>query len=153
MPNTYTQLYIHIVFAVKGRKSIIVEGKREEVQKYMTGIVHSSGSKLISIYCMPDHCHLLIGHNPDQSISSLVQKIKSNTSKWINEKRIYDQKFAWQSGYGAFSYSRSQIDTVAKYIRNQPQHHAKRTFREEYIQLLDKFNIEYNPDYLFDRVD
>jgi len=99
---------------------------------------------------MPDHCHLLCGLNPTQAISKLVSILKANSSKWINEQRIFRSKFNWQIGYGAFSHSRSQLDTVVKYIRNQPQHHAKKNFKKEYIEFLDKFQIDYQTDYLFD---
>jgi len=150
MANTYTQLLIQLVFAVKYRESMIHENVRERVQKYMTGIVQKNGHKLLAIYCMPDHCHILIGWNPKQSLSDLTGKVKSNSSKWINQKKILKFRFEWQEGYGAFSYSKSQLDRVVKYILNQPEHHRRKTFQEEYLEFLEKFEVEYDEKYLFE---
>lgn len=150
MPNTYTQIYIHIVFAVKKREYQIREQIREELQKYITGIIQNRKHKLLAIYCMPNHVHILIGYNPEQSLSDLVRDIKACSSKYINDKNLSKTKFNWQEGYGAFSYSKSQIDRVIKYINNQPRHHAKKSFREEYLEILRKFEIEYDEKYLFD---
>ncbi len=149
MPNTYTQLYIQIVFAVQGRQNLIPKQHKEELHKYITGIVQKRNHKLIAINSMPDHAHIFVGLNPAQSISDLVRDIKTNSSSFITEKKFVHQKFNWQEGYGAFTYSHSQIDAVVKYILNQEEHHKKETFREEYIHFLKKFNVEYDEKYLF----
>jgi putative transposase len=153
MANTYTQIYIHIVFVVKGRQNLILEFFREELQKFITGILKRRGQKMLAIYCMPDHSHILIGLTPAISISYLVRDIKASSSKFINDKKLVNGKFNWQVGFGAFSYSRSQIDTVIKYILNQKEHHKKRSFKEEYIELLKKFEVEYDEKYLFTWLD
>ncbi len=149
MPNTYTQIYVHIVFAVQGRQNLISEKYREKLEKYICGIVSNKKSKPLAIYCNPDHTHILIGLHPSISISDMARDIKANSSKWINEQRLIVGKFNWQEGFGAFTYSKSQIDVVVKYILNQPQHHKKTSFKEEYIDLLKKFEIDYNEKYLF----
>ena len=153
MANTYTQIYIHYVFMVKGRDNLIKETIREELQKYITGIIKNHGHLCFAIYCMPDHTHILIGLNPIQSVSDLARDIKANSSKWINEKKFLKSKFNWQVGYGAFSYVQSQVQTVVKYINAQPVHHRKTTFREEYIDFLSKFRVDYNEEYLFEFLD
>ena len=150
MANTYTQLYIQIVFAVKGRENLIAKKYKEELHKYITGIVQKRSNKLLAIHVMPDHAHILIGLHPTQSISDLARDIKSASSIFINEKRWVRGQFNWQVGFGAFSYSRSQIDSVVKYIDNQEEHHKRRTFKEEYIEFLKKFEIEYDERYLFE---
>ena len=142
MANTYTQLYIQIVFAVKGRQNLISEKNREAVEKYICGIISNKKCKPIAIYCNPDHVHILIGLHPAVSISDIVRDIKANSSKWINEQNWIKGKFSWQEGFGAFSYSKSQIDAVVKYILNQPKHHKKKTFKEEYLNFLNKFDID-----------
>ena len=152
MPNTYTQIYIQIVFAVQGRANLISKNNREELHKYITGIVKNREQKMLSIFCMPDHTHLLVGIKPSVSISDLVRDIKSGSSNFVNEQKWIQGKFNWQEGFGAFSYSRSQIDTVAKYILNQEEHHKKKTFKEEYIDFLQKFEVEYDEKYLFEWV-
>ena len=149
MANTYTQILVHIVFAVKGRQHLITEKHREMVEKYICGIVTNKKSKPLAIYCNPDHCHILIGLHPAVSISELARDIKAYSSKWINENKWFKGKFSWQEGFGAFTYSRSQLNRVVQYIRNQPNHHRKKTFREEYIDFLEKFEIEYDNKYLF----
>jgi REP element-mobilizing transposase RayT len=153
MANSYSQIYIHIIFAVKGRQNLIHKPYQEEFNKYVTGIVTNKGQKMLAIGGMPDHIHIFIGMNPTKSISDLVRDIKANSSKFINEKRWVKGKFQWQSGFGAFSYSRSHIDPVVKYILNQEKHHAKKSFKEEYIELLQKFEIEYDKKYLFEWID
>lgn len=153
MANTYSQIYIHIVFAVKGRQNLIRVEIREELHKYITGIVTNRDQKLLSIFCMPDHSHLLIGLKPSISISDLVRDIKAGSSKFINDKKLIKGKFSWQEGFGVFSYSRSQIDTVIKYIQNQEKHHNKKSFKEEYIELFERFAIEYDEKYLFEWID
>jgi REP element-mobilizing transposase RayT len=149
MANTYTQLYIQVVFAVEGRQSLIAVEHNDELQKYITGIVSAQRHKLIAINNLPDHLHLLVGLRPDAALSELVRDIKANTSRWINEKHWVPGRFAWQEGFGAFSYSRSQLDTVIRYIENQQRHHARRSFQEEYVALLQRFGVEYDPRYTF----
>jgi len=150
MANTFSQIYIHVVFAVKGRQSLISAKHREELHKYITGIVQNKGQKMIAIFCMSDHVHLLISFQPDVSVSDLVRDIKANSSKFINEQKWVVGKFSWQSGFGAFSYSKSQKDDVVNYILNQEEHHKIRSFKEEYIDILKKFEIEYDDRYLFE---
>ena len=149
MANTYTQLYVQIVFAVQNRNALISESFREELQKYATGIIQNNTHKMLAIYCMPDHTHIMVGLNPVQSISSLVNDIKSNSSKWINEQKKLKFPFNWQDGYGAFSYDRNRLYTTIDYINNQKQHHAKFNFKEEYLKLLKDFDIDYQEQYLF----
>ncbi len=153
MPNTYSQIYIQIVFAVKGRQNLIPAKHREELHKYITGIVQKREQKMLSIFCMPDHLHVLIGIEPSIAISDLTRDIKAGSSKLINDNGWISGKFNWQEGFGAFSYSRSQIDSVIKYILNQEQHHKKKTFKEEYIDFLKKFEVEFDERYLFDWVE
>jgi len=153
MANTYSQIYIHIIFAVQGRQNLIPKKHREELHKYITGIVQNRGQKMLAIFCMPDHSHILTGMKPSISVSDLARDIKAGSSKFINENKWMKGKFNWQEGFGAFSYSRSQIDTVIKYILRQEEHHRRRTFKEEYIELLKKFEVEYDEQYLFKWVD
>lgn len=153
MPNTYTQIYIQIVFAVKGRENLIQKNNREELQKYITGIVEKRNTKLIAIYCMPNHVHILIGFKPTTVLSDLVRDIKAGSSKFINDNKWVRGKFNWQEGFGAFSYGHSQLDTVIAYINNQEAHHKKKTFREEYLEFLEKFHVMYDDKYLFDWLD
>lgn len=152
MANTYSQIYIQIVFAVKGRASLIKESFREELQKYISGIISNRNQKLFAIYCMPDHVHIFISLKPDIAISDLVRDIKANSSSFIKEKGFV-KNFSWQEGYGAFSYSKAQASIVVNYILNQPEHHRKTTFKEEYIKLLVDFGIDYNEKYLFEFYD
>ena len=153
MANTYSQIHIQIVFAVKGRQNLIRKEHREELHKYITGIVTNKGQKLFAVFAMPDHVHILVSINPNISISDLVRDIKANTSKFINESQWIKGKFNWQQGFGAFSYSKSSVDNVVKYILNQEQHHQKKTFKEKYLTFLNKFEIEYDEKYLFDWTD
>lgn len=153
MPNTYTQIYIQIVFAVKGRQNLIAKENREELHKYITGIVQNRDQKMLSIFAMHDHIHLLVGLKPSIAISDLVRDIKAGSSKFINDSNWINGKFNWQEGFGAFSYSKSQIDNVIKYILNQEEHHKKQSFKEEYLEFLQKFDIEYNEKYLFEWID
>ncbi|HMG81924.1 MAG TPA: IS200/IS605 family transposase [Ferruginibacter sp.] len=150
MPNTYSQLYIQLVFAVKNRQNLIKEPFREKVEKYMCGIASAKKHKPISIYCMPDHLHFLVGLNPDQSIANLVKELKQSSNNFINENKFTKITFNWQEGYGAFSYSRSSIDNVVEYIYDQPKHHKTKTFKEEYISFLEKFDITFDQQYLFE---
>jgi len=149
MPNTYTQLYIHFVFAVKYRQATIQEEWEGRIQKYITGVVQNNGHKLLAINTMPDHLHLFIGLNPKQSISELMRQVKGDSSEFVNKERFTQRKFYWQDGYGAFSNSRSQIDGVVKYILNQKEHHAAKTFREEYLSILKEYGVEYDEKYIF----
>ena len=150
MANTYTQLYIHFVFAVKYRKALIHPGFREEVEKYMTGLIQNKGHKLLAIYLMPDHAHILISFNPKYSISETVSILKRETSNFINDKKFLNCKFHWQTGFGAFSNSLKELLRVIDYILNQPSHHKKRAFKKEYLALLKRYEIEYKDEYLFD---
>ena len=149
MTNTCTQIYLHVVFAVEGRQNLIAPTHNDELQKYITGIVTAQKHKLIAINNMPDHLHLLIGLRPDAALSDLVRDVKAGSSKFVNEKHWLVGRFSWQEGFGAFSYSRSQLGTVIRYIENQPKHHAKKSFREEYLEMLEKFGVEYDPRYVF----
>ncbi len=149
MANTYTQIHIQAVFTVQNRDCIILEHWRDELYKYITGIVQNNKHKLVAINSMPDHVHILFGLRPSQSISDLIQDIKGSSSKWINEKKFVAGKFFWQEGYGAFSYSKSDLSNVIQYINYQQEHHKKRTFTEEYTDLLKEFEIEYDDNYIF----
>lgn len=149
MANTYTQLYIQCVFAVKYRKAMINQAWDERLRHYITAIVQNNGHKMLSINNMPDHLHLFIGLNPAQSLSNLMKLVKGDSSEWINKENLTAQKFNWQEGYGAFSHSRSQIQDVSKYIEHQQEHHQKKKFLEEYKTMLECFAIEYNEQYIF----
>ena len=153
MANTYTQIYIQIVFAVSGRQNLISKENREELHKFISGIVTNRGQKLFAVFAMPDHVHLLVSISPAISISDLVRDIKAGSSKFINDKKWMIGKFNWQEGYGAFSYSKSSVDTVVKYILNQKEHHKNKSFREEYLDFMQKFEIEYDSKYLFDWIE
>ena len=149
MPNTYSQLYIQIIFAVQGRKSLIKESIREELQKYISGIVSNHKQKLLAIYCMPDHTHIFLSMKPNMAISDLVRTIKSNSSSFLKDRNLVND-FSWQEGFGAFSYAKSQAKNVIDYVLNQAEHHKKRTFKEEYVEFLNKFEIDYDEKYLFE---
>jgi REP element-mobilizing transposase RayT len=153
MPNTYSQIYIQIIFAVQGRQNLVESKNREELQKYITGIVQERKHKMLAVYCMPDHTHCLVGLNPSSSVSDLTRDIKAISSKFINDKKWIKGKFHWQEGFGAFSYSKSQIDSVIKYISKQEEHHRKKTFREEYLEFLKIFEIEFDEKYLFEWIE
>lgn len=148
MANTYTQIHIQFVFAVKYRDKVISNLWKDELYKYITGIAQNQNHKLIAINGMPDHVHILIGMRPAQSVSDLMQDIKAGSSKWINSKKLVKGKFEWQEGYGAFSYGASQLDDVVQYIANQEHHHQRRSFKEEYIDFLKKFKIDYDERYI-----
>ena len=150
MPNTYSQIYLQFVFAVKHRQSLIPKEHKEELHKYITGIVQNRKAKMIAVHCMPDHIHLFVGFKPVMSISDFVKEVKVASNEFINEKPWMKQKFNWQEGYGVFSYGHSQIDAVAKYVLNQEVHHQTKTFREEYLEFLQKFVIPYDEKYLFE---
>jgi putative transposase len=148
--STYTQLYIHVVFAVKGRESLVLPEWEEQLYKYITGIVQNKQQKMLAINGMPDHIHFFIGMKPSCSLSDLVREIKKSSNEFINEKKFTKYKFSWQEGFGAFSYSHSQLTDVIQYIMNQKAHHKKKTFKEEYLDFLNKFEVEYNEQYLFE---
>jgi len=149
MANTYTQIHIQFVFAVKYRDCLIHHSWKEELYMYITGITKENGHKLLAINGMSDHIHILIGLRPTQSISDLMQDIKGGSSKWINLKKFLKIKFEWQEGYGAFSYSKSQVINIIQYIKNQENHHKAKSLREEYLEILKEFEIDYNENYIF----
>ena len=153
MANTYTQIHIHVVFAVQNRYSLINKTWQDRLYQYIIGIIHNHGHKVLSIGGMPDHVHILFGFRPTQSLSALMQNIKRDSSEWINENRFVIGKFAWQDGYGGFSYSKSQAPQVANYIEKQERHHAKRTFLEEYTKILQDFGLEYDERYIFKQIE
>ena len=153
MSNTYTQIYIHIVFAVKGRQNLIPKAHKTELHGYIMGIIKKKKQTVIQINSMPDHIHILVGITPDTTVSNLVRDIKANSSKFINQKRWVMGRFEWQVGFGAFSYSRSHLDALVKYIKNQEKHHMGKTFREEYLEILERFKVNYDERYIFDAVE
>jgi REP element-mobilizing transposase RayT len=146
----YTQILIHFVFSVKNRESVLKKDWRDRLYKYMIAIIQSGKHKALSIGGTDDHVHILVGFHPTQTIASLMLELKRDSSKWVNENNFLDKKFAWQSSYGAFSYSKSQIEQVVQYIHNQEEHHKTVSFEEEFKILLDKYEIEYNKKYLHD---
>jgi len=151
MAGTYSQMHIQLVFAVKNHQSSFIKKEyKDEIEKYIAGIIANNNCKLLAIYCNPNHVHILIGSRPSILLSDLVRKIKSSSSKFIHEKFDKNKYFAWQEGYGVFTYSRSQVDLVIKYILNQEEHHRKKLFREEYINMLKKSQIDFDEKYLFD---
>lgn len=152
MANTYTQIYIHIVFAVKGRQNLLLKRGRNELYKYITGIITNKGQNLIAINGMPDHIHILIGLNPDKSVSDIVRDIKANSSRFIDEKKWINGIFEWQTGYGAFSVGKDGLESVIKYIENQEQHHQNKSFKDEYIAILRESDIVFDMKYIFDDV-
>ena len=148
MPNTFSQIYIHVVFSVHERIQLIESSWEDILFKYISGIIKNKGQKLLAINGTADHIHFFIGLMPDCSLSDLVREIKKASNVFIREKKLSKTTFAWQEGYGAFSYSHSQIDSVIKYIMNQKEHHKKETFLDEYKNFLEKFNISYKNEYL-----
>lgn len=153
MAGTFSQIYIQIVFAVKGRESLIHPSWEEELYKYITGIVRNKEQKLIAINGMPDHIHILIGMRPSCCLSDLVREIKKASNEFIREKKFTKHNFQWQEGYGAFSYSHSALGNVFSYIENQKEHHKKQSFRDEYLEFLKKFEVEFKDEYLFEWID
>ncbi|HPM03299.1 MAG TPA: IS200/IS605 family transposase [Candidatus Cloacimonadota bacterium] len=153
MANTYTQIHIHAVFSVQNRISLISEKWRERLYQYITGIVQNNGHKMLAINGMPDHLHILFGMRPAQSLSDLMQDIKGDSSKWINSNRFVAGKFSWQEGYGAFSYSKKDLDQIIPYIMNQEEHHRSRSFITEYTSLLDEFEVDFEERYIFKAID
>lgn len=150
MPGTFSQIYIQVVFAVKGRRSLILPSWEAELYKYIAGIIKNKGQKPLAINGMPDHLHLLIGLKPVCCLSDLVREIKKSSNGFINEKRLTHTTFQWQEGFGAFSYSHSALDNVIRYIHNQKEHHQNKRFKEEYLELLEQFHVEYKQEYLFE---
>ena len=150
MAGTYSQIYIQVVFAVKGRQYLISREWKDELHKYISGIIKAKGQHPIIVNGMPDHIHVFFGLRPVMSISDLVRDIKNNSSKFINERGWVRGRFSWQEGYGAFSYSHSQVDRVFNYILNQEEHHRKRTFKEEYTQFLEEYGVSFEPRYVFE---
>jgi REP element-mobilizing transposase RayT len=153
MANTYTQIHIQAVFVVQNRACIIRKTWKDDLYKYMTGIIQNHGHKVLAINGMPDHVHIFFGMRPTQSLSELMQDIKGDSSKWIKQNGYVKSKFNWQEGYGAFSYSKSHVNRVIKYIQNQEKHHTKKTFAEEYNEFLDKFEVDYDDRYVFKSVE
>jgi putative transposase len=149
MPNTYTQLHIQFIFAVKYRKALIGRQWNDQLHKYITAIFQTNKHKMLQINSEPDHIHILIGMRPDQSISAIMQEVKADSSRWINEQKLCVEKFAWQEGYGAFSYSKRQVPDIIRYIQNQEQHHRKKSFLNEYREYLTAFEIDWKEAYIF----
>jgi REP element-mobilizing transposase RayT len=153
MAGTFSQIYIQVVFAVKGRQSLILPQWEEELFKYISGIVKNKEQKLLAINGMPDHIHIFIGMKPSCCLSDLVREIKKSSNEFVNERRFCKSKFSWQEGFGAFSYSYSALDNVIAYIQNQKEHHKKQLFKDEYKEFLDKFQIEHKDEYLFNWIE
>ena len=149
MANTYTQIHIQAVFTVQNRDCIIRNSWKDELYKYIAGIINNNNHKLLAINGMPDHVHILFGQRPSQSLSDLMQDVKGSSSKWINSRKLVTSRFSWQEGYGAFSYSKSDLDNVFNYINNQTVHHRGKTFLNEYLELLKEFDVDYEDEYLF----
>ncbi|MBS1731363.1 MAG: IS200/IS605 family transposase [Bacteroidetes bacterium] len=153
MANTFSQIYLQFVFAVKGRQSLIEKQHKEELHKYITALVQNRNAKMLAIHCMPDHTHLFVGFKPTILITDFIKEIKVESNQFINHKKWIRGRFAWQEGYGVFSYSHSHIDRVVKYVLNQEQHHCKKPFRQEYLELLQRFDIAFEEKYLFHFLD
>jgi putative transposase len=149
MANTYSQIYIQVVFAPEGRQNLIRKEYKEELHKYMTGIVTERRQKLLAVHCMPDHVHILVGLKPSMALSDLVRDVKNASTNFINGQRWVLGRFSWQEGFGAFSYGHSQLTGIINYVRNQERHHARRTFREEYLRFLKKYEIEHDERFIF----
>ncbi len=152
MPNTYTQIHIHCVFAVKYRSALIEKSFQEKLYGYISGIVQSRGNKMLAIGGTSNHVHVFFGFRASESLSDLMKEVKRCSSLWINQNRMSRFHFEWQEGYGAFSYSKSHVDSVIDYIKGQEEHHKNRTFREEYLQTLKDFGVEYDERYLLEDV-
>lgn len=153
MANTYSQIYIQIVFAVQGRGSLIGREWKDELYKFITGIVKNNNQKLLAINGVSNHIHILLNIKPNIALSDLVRDIKANSSRFVNEKRFVRGKFSWQEGFGAFSYSISQLDDVIQYIQNQEEHHKETSFKDEYLKYLKRFEIEFDENYVFEWID
>jgi REP element-mobilizing transposase RayT len=153
MSSTFSQIYIQIVFAVKGRASLIHASWEEELYKYITGIVQNKDQKMLAINGMSDHIHILIGMKPSCCLSDLVREIKKSSNEFIKEKKFTKMNFQWQGGFGAFSYSQKELENVISYVKNQKEHHKKKSFKKEYINFLNRFQIEFKDEYLFEWID
>lgn len=153
MANTYFQIYLHFVFSVKCRKYLIDRKHKEELHKYITGLVQNRKAKMLAVHCMPDHIHIFVGFDPSVLIADFMKEIKVESNEFINGKKWLKARFSWQHGYGVFSYSRSQISNVISYINNQEKHHQSKSFRQEYLTMLQKFDVEYEERFLFDFFD
>jgi putative transposase len=153
MANTYTQCYFHLVFAVKNRDALVKKEWKNEMEKYITGIVQNHRHKILAIGSMPDHIHILIGYNVNHLIPDLVEEIKTSSNAWIKAGKLSRFRFGWQIGYGAFTHSRSEIDNVIKYILSQEEHHKKTTFKEEYLEMLENNVVLFSNEYLFNFFD
>ena len=153
MPKSHTQLYVQYVFTIKGRKNFLPLEHNAKLHKYIRGIVEKRRSILLAINNTSDHMHILTSINPNYSFAKMIQEIKAGSAKYINDQKWVESKFQWQAGYGAFSYSKSHVENVVTYIADQQQHHQKKTFREEFIDFLDKFRVEYDKKYLFEFYD
>jgi REP element-mobilizing transposase RayT len=149
MANTYTQIHIQLVFAVQNRASLIKDSWKNEMYKYMTGIIQNKDHKMLQINSMPDHIHILIGLRPTQALAELVKVVKQESTNWINDQKFTPKKFNWQEGYGAFSYTKSDVPRVIKYIQNQENHHREIKFLDEYVEMLKVHEIDYDEKYLF----
>ena len=149
MANTYTQIHLHTVFAVQNRISLIADSWKDRLYQYIIAIINKNGHKPLAINGMPDHLHIVFGMRPSQSVSDLLQDIKANSSLWINDSKLIKGKFSWQAGFGAFSYSKSQLPDLINYVHNQQSHHQKKTFLEEFREILDRSEIDYDQHYLF----
>jgi REP element-mobilizing transposase RayT len=153
MANTFTQIHIHVVFAVQNRISLIDKSWKERLYEYAIAIIQKHGHKVLAIGGMPDHVHILFGFRPTQALSNLVQEVKRDCSEWINKEKLVKGRFSWQEGFGGFSYSRSHVAQVINYILTQEEHHKKRSFLEEYKKILDDFNLEYDERYIFKAIE
>ena len=153
MANTFSQIYLQFVFSVKQRENLIAKEHKEELHKYISGLVQNRKAKMLAIHCMPDHTHLFVGIKPTVLISDFIKEVKVESNEFINNKKWVRGKFNWQEGYGVFSYSHSHIGTVINYILNQEIHHQKRTFKQEYLELLKKFEIPFEDKYVFDFIE
>jgi len=153
MAGTFSQIYLHFVFAVHGRQHLIQKEYKEELHRYISSLVHTRKAKTLAVHCMPDHTHLFVGFKPSVLISDFVKEIKVESNEFIKSKAWTNHSFKWQEGYGVFSYGQSQIDRVCRYIQNQKQHHRKRTFREEYLEFMNRFNVPFEDQFLFNWVE
>ncbi len=153
MANTYTQIHIQAVFTVQNKHCVIRNNWEEELFQYITGIIQNNGHKVLAINGMPDHVHIFFGMRPSQALSDLLQDIKGSSSKWINNKQFVNGNFSWQAGFGAFSYSKSHVNNVINYIKNQKTHHKKQTFIEEYLDFLKKFEVPFDERYIFNPIE
>jgi putative transposase len=153
MANTYSQIYIQIVFAVQSRANLIQKQNKEELHKYITGIVRERDQKLLAVHCMPDHTHILVGLRPSMALSDLVRDVKNGSTNFVNRSGWVMGRFGWQEGFGAFSYGHSQLKAIIDYVRDQERHHARRNFRDEYLQFLKRYGIDHEENYIFEPLD